>query len=161
MVLHSYEDKKNICADSFLSIVIYTLIKSKIQGLWANLLYIREFYKMYQMSGDMQYYYTTFEAAIHFIKSLNSKKLKISEEQYTNQYLIYSIREHKRLQEMDLLTKKKKKPDNSMSLIKTYLSGCQNIIQKQFKDMDIDDFYEIAKTLKQITEEVTCCHQEE
>lgn len=62
----------DINADELMAIFIYMIMKSQMSDLIVHLNMIKEFTTNVTRSSMMGYYYTTMEAAIIYIKSLNS-----------------------------------------------------------------------------------------
>ncbi|CCD27206.1 guanine nucleotide exchange factor VPS9 NDAI_0K00170 [Naumovozyma dairenensis CBS 421] len=75
-------------ADSFIPLLIYTILKSKVQFLVSNVKYIERFRLEEFLRGEESYYLSSIQAAIDFIMTLDVRSLTI------NDYNVYNERYH-------------------------------------------------------------------
>lgn len=79
-------------ADSFVPLLIYILIKSKVKHLYSNLVYIERFRNHEFLVGETSYYVSTMQIACNFIIELNKDQLTIEEDEYNENMKQASIR---------------------------------------------------------------------
>lgn len=97
-------------ADSFIPLLIYTILKSNFDNLYSNIKYIERFRYIEFIRGEESYYLSSLQAAVNFIIELKKSKLTIKdkeefEEEYFMNEQIHLIEEQeKKLQENNTKT---------------------------------------------------------
>lgn len=71
-------------ADSFIPLLIYTIIKSDIDNLYSNIKYIERFRYDNFIRGESSYYISSLQAAVDFIIKLDNEQLTIQNSQEFN-----------------------------------------------------------------------------
>lgn len=74
-------------ADSFVPLLIYVLIQSKIKNLYSNLKYIERFRNEDLLVGETSYYLSTLQISVNFIINISKDKLTIDEQEFENNIL--------------------------------------------------------------------------
>lgn len=69
-------------ADSFMPLLIYVLLQSKIKHLYSNLLYIERFRNHEFLIGETSYYVSTMQIACNFIVDLTKDQLTVEDDEY-------------------------------------------------------------------------------
>ncbi|EEB07729.1 guanyl-nucleotide exchange factor Vps901 [Schizosaccharomyces japonicus yFS275] len=70
------------CADKFVPILIYVLLRANPNHLVSNIQYIQRFRNPIKLAGEVSYYLSTLEGALSFIQNLDRSSLTISEEDF-------------------------------------------------------------------------------
>ena len=139
------QEKTEENADSFVPLLIYILIHSKVKHLYSNLQYIERFRNEEFLIGETSYYVSTMQIACNFIISLNRDQLTINDEEFQDEMNKSKIRFEKLQQQQggdssisgispspsDVLTK-------SAEIVKQSLSNSINSIINNINSIDAD-----------------------
>ncbi|KAG4302487.1 hypothetical protein PCANB_001297 [Pneumocystis canis] len=84
-------------ADKFISILILIILKTNPKHLISNIQYISRFRNPEKLSGESEYYFSSFIGAITFIENLDKSSLTISDEEFERnlECAIFKINEQK------------------------------------------------------------------
>ncbi|GMM29842.1 guanine nucleotide exchange factor [Martiniozyma asiatica (nom. inval.)] len=70
-------------ADSFVPLLIYVLLKTKVKNLYSNIQYIQRFREPEFLVGETSYYVSTLEIACNFIMNIKQDQLTITPEEFS------------------------------------------------------------------------------
>ncbi|ODQ78090.1 hypothetical protein BABINDRAFT_40303, partial [Babjeviella inositovora NRRL Y-12698] len=84
-------------ADSFIPVLIYIILKSKIPHFVSNINYIERFRDGKHLSGENAYYLSSLQGAVNFIETLDKDGLTVSEEEFDLHFAEYLQREEDEL----------------------------------------------------------------
>jgi hypothetical protein len=90
-------------ADSFVPLLIYVLLYSKVKHLYSNLQYIERFRNQEFLIGETSYYVSTMQIACNFIINITQDQLTITEDEYNEQIKQAKLKMRKSQQEQQQL----------------------------------------------------------
>lgn len=138
LIRQNLETQEN--ADSFVPLLIYVLVKSKIKNLYSNLKYIERFRNNDLLVGETSYYLSTLQISVNFIINISKDKLTIDEHEYEDKI----IRSKKKLREMQTGIVSEESPSQvltkSAEMVKQSLANSFNtLIQNIVPGDDVQD----------------------